>query len=139
MKKIAVGVAILAQVAACGEEEAPPPSTLAMADMDMGSAFRADMVDGAERVSGRFELLETAPYGYDAASGRVWLARHDAGTTVTVELVGLPPSSSHIPHVHAGGCRRRAVPTSSSIGTVGICRQTRSISCSTATPMASGS
>ena len=62
--------------------------------MDMGRAslIRADMVDGAEVVSGRFELLETAPFGYDAASGRVWLARPDAGTTVTVELVGLPPN-----------------------------------------------
>lgn len=122
MKKrwIATGVATLALVGAgCGgpddgATQATPPSatTGAMGDMRMGDAslVRADRIFDAEVVTGPFELLDSAPVGYDTASGTAWLARHDEGTTVTVELNGLIPNSPHIAHVHAGSCTEAGGP-----------------------------
>ena len=110
-RRIAAGVAVLALVAtACGGNEGATPETAptatSMADMGMGDAspVRADRVTGAEVVTGTFQLLDTAPVGYDGASGSAWLARHDGGTTVTVKLAGLVPNSPHLAHVHAGTC-----------------------------------
>ncbi len=79
---------------------------MGMEDMNMGdlSATRADEVVGAALASGSFELMETRPEGYDATSGTAWVARHGAGTTVTVELSGLIPDVDYISHLHADTC-----------------------------------
>ena len=77
-----------------------------MGDMNMGDAVatRADEVAGADLVSAQFGLLDTRPPGYDDVAGNAWLARHDMGTTVTLELTGLQPGISYIAHVHEGTC-----------------------------------
>lgn len=81
---------------------------MAMDDMDMNmgdaSAVRADEVPGAELESGAFVLLDSRPPGYDAVAGDAFLARHDAGTTVTIALTGLPAEVDFIAHVHDGLC-----------------------------------
>ena len=120
---IAIGVAMLALLtAACsgGEDatsETTPGSTMAHmpmedASMNMGNASLppATGISDAEVVTGPFQLLDTAPVGYDAAAGTAWLARHDEGTTVTIELIGLVPNSPHIAHVHAGSCAEAGGP-----------------------------
>lgn len=82
-----------------------------MEDMDMSAmnmgdpaATRADAVDGAALASGDLILLETRPAGYDDTAGSAWIARHGAGTTVTVELSGLLPDTAYISHLHADVC-----------------------------------
>ena len=77
-----------------------------MGSMNMGDpdAVRADEVTGADLVTASFTLLDTRPAGYDAVSGSAWVARHEMGTTVTLELSGLQPGVSYIAHVHEGGC-----------------------------------
>lgn len=74
--------------------------------MNMGdpNATPASDVEGAEVSSGMFELLETRPEGYDEVTGTADLARSDAGTTVTIQLVGLEPNTDYISHVHEGPC-----------------------------------
>ena len=104
---------------ACGSDDSaqdPEPSTTTMgmdnmADSDgmeinMGdaSATPASEVAGAEVVSGRFSLLDTRPEGYGAVVGTAALARHDGGTTVTIQLQGLKPGVVFISHVHEGTC-----------------------------------
>ncbi|NND04661.1 MAG: superoxide dismutase family protein [Acidimicrobiia bacterium] len=77
-----------------------------MGDMNMGdpTATRADEVEGAQVESADFALLATRPPGHDDVAGTAWLARHDMGTTVTLELVGLPTGVDYIAHVHEGSC-----------------------------------
>jgi hypothetical protein len=74
-----------------------------MSSMNMGDAdaFAAYDASGAEISDGPFLPL---PGGQSEASGYAWLARHDKGTTVTIELDGLDASTDHIAHVHAGAC-----------------------------------
>ncbi len=100
--------------AACGGETASATTVASgeMGTMAMGrpTLTRADVVAGAEVASGEFQRLESAPVGYDAVAGRAWLARHDAGTTVTIDLTGLLPNSPHIAHVHAGACAAAGGP-----------------------------
>ncbi|MBT8217045.1 MAG: superoxide dismutase family protein [Acidimicrobiia bacterium] len=101
--------------AACGSEVAASTTGMMSGGMDtmaMGDATltRADVVAGADLASGVFQRLESAPVGYDAVAGRAWLARHGAGTTVTIDLTGLLPNSPHIAHVHAGACAEAGGP-----------------------------
>ena len=100
-------------VSACGGSESADvePEMTDMTDMtdmtmNMGDpgATRADEIDGGELVTGTFELLDTRPQGYDDVTGTAWLSRHDAGTTVTVEVSGLEPGGEYISHVHAQPC-----------------------------------
>lgn len=111
-----VALGCVLALAACGSQEAAaPPADSGMdmeAAMDMGDATlpRADEIAGADLVSGRFIVLESAPVGYDGTRGTAWLARHAAGTTVTVELSGLLPNSPHIAHVHSGSCAEAGGP-----------------------------
>ncbi len=74
--------------------------------MNMGdpTATRADEVAGAELALGPFTLLDTRPQGFDDTTGTAWIARHDGGTTVTIELSGLLSDSEYISHVHNGPC-----------------------------------
>ncbi len=74
--------------------------------MNMGdpTATRADAIDGAELEIGSFQLLDTRPQGYDDTTGTAWLARHDDGTTVTLELSGLLPDTDYISHLHDDAC-----------------------------------
>ena len=75
--------------------------TMNMGDPD---ATRADEIDGGDLVTGSFELLDTRPQGYDDVTGTAWMARHDEGTTVTIEVSGLEPGAEYISHVHAQPC-----------------------------------
>lgn len=105
-------------VASCGSDDSALDTTgtepamemgedgaMAM-DMNMGdaAAIRADEVDGATLATGQLVLLDTRPQGFDDATGTAWLARHDAGTTVTVEIAGLLPNADYISHLHADAC-----------------------------------
>lgn len=113
------GIALIAS--ACGTASAgadlpkPDPtttSTIAMDDghehdmssMNMGdpTATPAASIDGAEVAEGSFGSLPGVTP--DDISGTAWLARHGAGTTVTIELVGLAPATDHIAHVHERPC-----------------------------------
>jgi len=75
-------------------------------DMNMGDpdATPAYEVEGAELTTGTFVLLDTRPDGYDDLIGEANLARHENGTTVTIELSGLLPGVDFISHVHEGEC-----------------------------------
>ncbi len=121
MRRIIVLLAVLAIVAAaCSDDEPTAPSTT-MSDMgemsgmgdDMGgmamnmgdpSATRADEVANADLSEATFVPLGSRPPGYDDITGMAWIARHDGGTTVTLELTGLEPGVDYISHVHEGTC-----------------------------------
>lgn len=77
-----------------------------MGGMNMGDpmATPAEEVPGAELVTAPLVLLDTRPEGYDDTTGTVALARHEAGTTVTIRLEGLTPGVDYIAHVHEGSC-----------------------------------
>ncbi len=106
----ATGLVLLALgTAACGGQAAggsPPGSGTGTAGMNMGDpgAVPADQVAGGQLVSGRFELLDTAPEGYQHVAGTAELARHAGGTTVNIELRGLHPDTRYLSHVHQGTC-----------------------------------
>lgn len=96
-------VAGLLVIAACSSDES---MEMDMANMNMGDAEATPAADvpGADVATGRFVLLSTRPDGYDAATGEAWLARHDAGTTATIELAGLAPGVDYIAHLHVSTC-----------------------------------
>jgi len=116
MPAVVVAFAVLA--AACGDGAATttqasttagPTSTMAgmeNAMMNMGDpdATPAGDLMGAELVSGDFRALGSAPDGFEDVAGSAALARHAAGTTVTIELQNLIPGKDYIAHVHAGTC-----------------------------------
>ena len=55
-------------------------------------------------------LLDTRPSGYDDMTGTAEMARHDGGTTVTIEVSGLQPGVEYISHVHAEPCSNNGGP-----------------------------
>ena len=75
-------------------------------DMNMGdvNATPADEVEGAALARGEFVLLDTRPAGYDDVAGTAVIARHAGGTTVTLEVSGLPANVDFISHVHEAPC-----------------------------------
>lgn len=109
-------------LAACGGSDEATDTTAmgeAMAmedgmemDMNMGDpdATPASEVAGGELVSGTFALLDTRPSGYDGVTGTAEMARHDGGTTVTIEVSGLQPGVEYISHVHAEPCTNNGGP-----------------------------
>lgn len=94
--------ALLVATGGCGETE-PSPAGMAMS-MGDPDAVPAEEIPGAEVSSGPFVILDSRPEGYDAVVGTAALARHDAGTTVTVRLQGLPAGTEFLSHVHDGSC-----------------------------------
>ncbi len=109
-------------LAACGDSEETSDTTamndgMAMEDgmemeMNMGDvdATPASEVPGGDLVSGTFMLLDTRPSGYDDMTGTAEMARHDGGTTVTIEVSGLQPGVEYISHVHAEPCSNNGGP-----------------------------
>ena len=103
-------------VAACGSDDAEVTADETDMDMGMDDADMGDMnmgdpnatpaaeVEGAEVLSGMFELLETRPEGYDEMTGTADIARSDAGTTVTLQVSGLIAGEDYISHLHDGPC-----------------------------------
>lgn len=87
-------------------ESAVEGTAMDMDGMNMGdaSATRADEVVGAALATGELMLLDTRPQGFDDVAGTAWIARHSAGTTVTVEVQGLLPDADYISHLHADVC-----------------------------------
>jgi hypothetical protein len=108
--------ALAIALSACGNA-ATPSTTVATApgemsmDMNMGdpNATPAAQVAGAELSSGEFAVLSTAPPDV-VASGEAILARHTAGTTVTLHFEGLPPDRVFMAHVHEGACHEAGGP-----------------------------
>ena len=80
--------------------------------MNMGDpdATPADEVRNANLTTAVFELLDTAPEGYARVTGTAHLARYETGTTVTIELTGLPANTEFVSHVHAGTCAEDGGP-----------------------------
>lgn len=74
------------------------------------SATVAYDIDGAEVAEAAISPLESASSETANVTGTAWLARHDAGTTVTVELTGLPPDSDFMSHLHAEACSDNGGP-----------------------------
>ncbi|MFZ0014207.1 MAG: superoxide dismutase family protein [Acidimicrobiia bacterium] len=72
-----------------------------MGDPDAVPAY--DIADADIR-EGELVVLDTRPPGYDGVTGRAFMARHAAGTTVTIEISGLQPGEEFIAHVHEGAC-----------------------------------
>jgi hypothetical protein len=103
-------LALLLLAAACGSDSDETSSEdTEMSDDEMGDmgdpdAIPAYEVEGAELTTGTFILLDTRPEGYDDVIGEANLARHDGGTTVTIELAGLVADVDYIAHVHEGDC-----------------------------------
>lgn len=119
-KRVIGGVALsLALVAAsCGSDsgvDAVANTTtsetqhLAGDHMDVGHT-RAPDIEGAEVRSGHFRRLDTALSGFDRVDGHAWPARHEGGTTVTLEMHGLEPNARFVSHVHAGVCAEGGGP-----------------------------
>lgn len=141
LRWIAPTVALLAVVAACGDDTASTDTTVETANQTTATTIADDseadgqevedsealddgeaMVDGeamnmgdpdatpaadvpdAELQAGAFELLGTRPDGFEETTGTATIARHDAGTTVTVEFSGLQPEIEYIAHLHQGTC-----------------------------------
>lgn len=109
-----LGLALVA--GACGGSHAagpdPDPGSEAAphAEETHDAHTPAIEIPGAQLVTGHFEGLSTAPAGYERIGGHAWLARHDGGTTVTIEIVGLQPDESFISHLHAGSCAESGGP-----------------------------
>jgi Cu/Zn superoxide dismutase len=112
-------LALAMLLAACGDTQDASDTTAMGAEMTMGDEMTMNMGDpdatpaseaGGELVSGTFELLETRPSGYDDVTGVAEMARHDGGTTVTIEVSGLQPGMEYISHVHAEPCANNGGP-----------------------------
>lgn len=113
-----VAVALAVGLSACGTDAAQDTTTPDTAqaepmgmEMDMGdpAATPADAIEDASLSTGEFVALPTAPAGR-TPSGEADLARHVAGTTVTLRLQGLPPDTAFIAHVHEGPCYEAGGP-----------------------------
>ncbi len=110
-RALIVTTALTLVAAACGGTggAATPETTMTthahMADHNMGdlAATPAAEVPDADLTSGRFFVLDAIGTG-GAVSGHATMARHDRGTTVTIELEGLEPDTDFISHVHVAGC-----------------------------------
>ncbi len=112
-------LALAVMAAACGgaasasdettsSSTADPATTMepGMGSMNMGdpTATPAQEIAGAELVTGDFMPLASAPDGFDELAGSAAMARHSAGTTVTIEFANLVPEVDFVAHVHAGTC-----------------------------------
>ena len=123
MRILSLFLVVALVVAACGDDSSNVPGAADttimdggmggdhMGETDMGGMNMGDAnataaydVSDAELMSATFALLETRPPGYDTTAGEAWLARHDAGTTVTIRLSGLVADTRYIAHVHEGSC-----------------------------------
>lgn len=89
-----------------GMDDESTEGEMDMEGMDMGDAdaIPADQVEGADLQSGEFVLLNTAPDGYEQATGEAFIARTDDGVTVTLYVEGLPADTEYVSHVHALSC-----------------------------------
>ncbi|MFB9728357.1 hypothetical protein [Haloechinothrix salitolerans] len=68
------------------------------------NATPANEIEGANLVEGTFKPLESAPAGTETVTGTAYLARHDDGTTVTIDVEGLQPDAAYMSHLHARPC-----------------------------------
>lgn len=69
-----------------------------------GGGTPAYEIPDADLVSAEFQPLDTAPEGHEDATGATWLARHDDGTTVTIDVTGLEPGTEYMSHLHEQPC-----------------------------------
>jgi hypothetical protein len=58
---------------------------------------------GSTAVRAPFKLVPDAPAGYKALAGEATLKR-DGGTTVSLNLTGLPQDKDYVAHLHSGSC-----------------------------------
>jgi Cu/Zn superoxide dismutase len=118
----ALALSLTLVLAACGGTDGATETTVIGDEMPAGdgmdmtmnmgdaAATPASEVAGGELVSGTFAILDTRPSGYDDVIGTADMARHQGGTTVTVELSGLEPGTEYISHVHAEPCSNNGGP-----------------------------
>lgn len=106
----ALPIALVLALTACSGSDQSDAAAAddGMAGMDMSAmnepdATPADKVDGDVR-SGQFTVLDTAPPGSDEVAGDAYLAQDDAGTTVTIRMIGLEPGTEYVAHLHAQRC-----------------------------------
>jgi len=80
--------------------------------MDEPDATRADELGDVEQLrSSPVALFEDAPERFEDVTGQAWAAfGDDPGTTVTLDLSGLPPDEEVIAHLHAEPCAVRGGP-----------------------------
>ena len=94
------------QQAAPQQQPAPQEQAGQQKSMNMGDPTlpRADAIEGANLRTGELKLLPTRPPGLDGATGTAYLATHQDGTTVTLEMTGLKPGGKYKSHLHAKPC-----------------------------------
>ncbi|MPY81266.1 MAG: superoxide dismutase family protein [Actinophytocola sp.] len=98
-------------LAACGETEEPVKNAVGTADptSTMASdpnATPANEIKGAELAKGTFAALKSAPAGTKSVTGVAYLAQHDKGTTVTIDVKGLQPDTAYMSHLHEQPCAK---------------------------------
>jgi len=115
---LAIAAAAVFAAGACADDENGAESSTtvhdaesmddmdSLEDMNMGDpdATPATEVDGADIKTAEFVVLDTRPEGFDAVVGEAAIARHDGGTTVTLDVAGLVPGESYIAHLHDDVC-----------------------------------
>ncbi len=70
------------------------------------NATPANEIEGATVAEGTFKPLKSAPAGTESVTGTAYVARHDEGTTVTIEVEGLQPDAAYMSHLHAQPCAK---------------------------------
>ncbi len=70
------------------------------------NATPANEIEGATVAEGTFKPLKSAPAGTESVTGTAYLAQHDKGTTVTIEVEGLQPGTAYMSHLHAQPCAK---------------------------------
>jgi hypothetical protein len=92
------------------QQQPAPQEQAGQKSMNMGDPTlpRADKIEGANLRTGELELLPTRPPGLDGAKGTAYLATHQNGTTVTVELTGLEPGGKYKSHLHEKPCSQES-------------------------------
>ncbi len=107
-RAILVATSFALVLAACGSGGGTATTTTThghAADHNLGDpgATPASQVPDAELTTGPFAILDDVD-SETALSGQATMARHNSGTTVTIELRGLEPNTEYISHVHVASC-----------------------------------
>ena len=115
---VPVAALLVLPLAACGEEQPASPASDVPGSASPGhqghgnghhmhggreSATPAYLLPGDVR-TGRFAALPGAPSTASDISGSAWVTQNDKGTTLTIEVTGLRPSTGYAGHLHTQPC-----------------------------------
>ena len=115
-RRLTLTVVTAVLLTACGGDDPDAGATNDMAGMDMvmnePGATRADQLADVEQLrSSPVVVFEDAPERFADVAGQAWAAFADEpGTTVTLDLTGLPAGEEIIAHLHAQPCELRGGP-----------------------------